>query len=46
LAMDFLTGRWPFAFVPLGRLRGISLRASDHGQVWGAALKFVDRWLP
>lgn len=36
LAMDFLTGRWPFAFVPLGRLRGISLRAIDLGQVWGS----------
>lgn len=35
LAMDFLTGRWPFGFVPLGRLRGISLRASDICQVWG-----------
>lgn len=26
LALDFLTGRWPFGFVPLGRLWGISLR--------------------
>jgi uncharacterized protein (TIGR03083 family) len=36
LAMDFLTGWWPFAFVPLGRLRGISLRAGDIGRVWGS----------
>lgn len=35
LAMDFLTGRWPFAFVALGLLRGISLRASDICRVWG-----------
>jgi uncharacterized protein (TIGR03083 family) len=34
LAMDFLTGPWPFAFVPLGRLRGISLRANDVCRVW------------
>jgi uncharacterized protein (TIGR03083 family) len=36
LAMDFLTGPWPFGFVPLGRLRGISLRASDIGRTWGS----------
>ncbi|BCZ23244.1 maleylpyruvate isomerase family mycothiol-dependent enzyme [Mycobacterium senriense] len=36
LAMDFLTGPWPFGFVPLGRLRGISLRASDICRVWGS----------
>ena len=36
LAMDFLTGPWPFGFVPLGRLRGISLRASDIGRSWGS----------
>jgi uncharacterized protein (TIGR03083 family) len=35
LAMDFLTGPWPFGFVPLGRLRGISMRADDIGRVWG-----------
>lgn len=35
LAMDFLTGPWPFGFVPLGRLRGISLRANDIRQSWG-----------
>jgi hypothetical protein len=34
--MDFLTGWWPFGFVPLGRLRGISLRASDISRVWGS----------
>lgn len=37
--MDFLTGRWPFGFVPLGRLRGISLRASDIGQAWGSGVE-------
>lgn len=35
LAMDFLTGPWPFGFVPIGRRRGISLRANDIGKVWG-----------
>jgi uncharacterized protein (TIGR03083 family) len=35
LAMDFLTGPWPFGFVPLGRLRGISMRADDIDRVWG-----------
>ncbi|OMC47126.1 maleylpyruvate isomerase family mycothiol-dependent enzyme [Mycobacterium sp. IS-1264] len=35
LAMDFLTGPWPFGFVPLGRLRGISLRANDIRRTWG-----------
>jgi uncharacterized protein (TIGR03083 family) len=36
LAVDFLTGPWPFGFVPLGRLRGISLRANDICRVWGS----------
>ncbi len=36
LAMDFLTGPWPFGFVPLGRLRGISLRANDICRGWGS----------
>jgi hypothetical protein len=36
LAMDFLTGPWPFGFVPLGRLRGISLRANDICRSWGS----------
>jgi uncharacterized protein (TIGR03083 family) len=35
LAMDFLTGPWPFGFVPLGRLRGMSMRADDIDRVWG-----------
>jgi uncharacterized protein (TIGR03083 family) len=35
LAMDFLTGPWPFGFVPLRRLRGISMRADDIDRVWG-----------
>jgi uncharacterized protein (TIGR03083 family) len=34
LAMDFLTCPWPFGFVPLVRLRGISLRADDICRVW------------
>jgi uncharacterized protein (TIGR03083 family) len=34
LAMDFLTGPWPFGFVPVTRLHGISLRATDICQVW------------
>ena len=36
LAMDFLTGRWPFGFVPLGRLRGIRLCAGDIDWAWGS----------
>jgi uncharacterized protein (TIGR03083 family) len=35
LALDFLTGLWPFGFVPLGRLRGISLHGSDIDRSWG-----------
>lgn len=35
LALDFLTGPWPFGFVPLGRLRGISLRGIDIHRSWG-----------
>jgi uncharacterized protein (TIGR03083 family) len=35
LALDFLTGPWPFGFVPLGRLRGISLRGIDIDRSWG-----------
>jgi uncharacterized protein (TIGR03083 family) len=35
LAMDFLTMPWCFGFVPLGRLRGISLRANDIDRTWG-----------
>jgi uncharacterized protein (TIGR03083 family) len=35
LALDFLTGPWPFGFVPLGQLRGISLRGNDIDRSWG-----------
>lgn len=35
LALDFLTGPWPIGFVPLGRLRGISLCAIDIDRSWG-----------
>lgn len=35
LALDFLTGPWPFGFVPLGRLWGISLYATDIDRAWG-----------
>ena len=35
-AMDFLTGRWPIGFVPLGRLRGIRLSATDVNRAWGS----------
>ncbi|WP_019926590.1 maleylpyruvate isomerase family mycothiol-dependent enzyme [Nocardia sp. BMG111209] len=34
-ALDFLTGPWPFGFVPLGLLRGIRLRGLDIGRTWG-----------
>jgi uncharacterized protein (TIGR03083 family) len=35
LALDFLTGVWPFGFVPRGRLTGISLHANDIDHSWG-----------
>jgi uncharacterized protein (TIGR03083 family) len=35
LALDFLTMPWCFGFVPVGRLRGISLQATDIGRTWG-----------
>jgi hypothetical protein len=35
LAMDFLTGRWPMGFVPVGRLSGIRLRGNDFSRSWG-----------
>ena len=34
LALDFLAGPWPFGFVPLGRLRGLSLHANDIDRTW------------
>jgi uncharacterized protein (TIGR03083 family) len=34
-ALDFLTGPWPIGFVPLGRLRGISLHGTDIDRCWG-----------
>jgi uncharacterized protein (TIGR03083 family) len=34
LALDFLAGPWPFGFVPLNRLRGISLHATDIDRTW------------
>lgn len=35
MAMEFLTGPWPLGFVPVGRLRGIRLRANDICRTWG-----------
>ncbi len=35
LALDFLSGPWPFGFVPLRLLNGISLRSNDIDRVWG-----------
>lgn len=35
LAMEFLTGPWPFGFVPLRLLRGLSLHCSDIDRSWG-----------
>jgi uncharacterized protein (TIGR03083 family) len=34
LALDFLAGPWPFGFVPLGRLRGLCLHATDIDRQW------------
>lgn len=41
LALDFLTAPWAFGFVPFGRLRGLSLCATDIDRVWrtGAEIK-------
>jgi uncharacterized protein (TIGR03083 family) len=36
LALDFLSGPWPFGFVRLGLLRGISLDAHDVNVRWGS----------
>jgi hypothetical protein len=30
-----LTGPWPFGFVPLGQLRGISLLSTEMDRTWG-----------
>jgi uncharacterized protein (TIGR03083 family) len=35
VALDFLTGPWPFGFVPLGRLSGIKLCDNGTGRSWG-----------
>jgi uncharacterized protein (TIGR03083 family) len=34
-ALDFLTGPVPIGLVPLGRLRGIRLQATDMDRTWG-----------
>jgi uncharacterized protein (TIGR03083 family) len=34
-ALDFLTGPVPIGLVPLGRLRGIRLKATDMDRTWG-----------
>jgi hypothetical protein len=34
--MEFLTGPWPFGFVPAGRLHGIGLCATDIRRTWGS----------
>jgi hypothetical protein len=41
LALDFLTGPWPFGFVPLRRLSGISLHASDIDRSWSNGAEIV-----
>jgi hypothetical protein len=35
IALDFLTGPVPIGLVPLGRLRGIRLQATDMDRTWG-----------
>jgi uncharacterized protein (TIGR03083 family) len=39
LALDFLTGPWPFGFVRLRLLRGLSLYARDVDHRWGDGLE-------
>lgn len=36
LAMEFLTGPWPFGFVSVRRLQGIRLCADDIRRTWGS----------
>lgn len=43
LALDFLTGPWPFGFVPIGRLRGIRLCANDVDRCWGEGAEISGR---
>jgi uncharacterized protein (TIGR03083 family) len=47
LALDFLTGPWPFGFVPVGLLRGLSLQATDVDRTWrqGAQIRGTARAL-
>ena len=47
LALDFLTGPWPFGFVPAGLLRGLSLHATDANRTWrqGAQIRGTARAL-
>jgi hypothetical protein len=35
IALDFLAGPVPIGLVPLGRLRGIRLQATDIDRTWG-----------
>jgi len=35
IALEMLTGPFPFGFVPLGRLRGLSWQATDIDRRWG-----------
>ena len=41
LALDFLTGPWPFGFVPFRLLRGLSLYARDVDSRWGGDLEIA-----
>ncbi len=46
LAMDFLTGWWPFGFVPLADCAESVCAPAISGMCGAAAPKFADRWLP
>lgn len=35
IALEMLTGPFPYSFMPLGRLRGLGWRATDIDQAWG-----------
>jgi uncharacterized protein (TIGR03083 family) len=42
-ALEFLTGRFAFGFVPRSRLSGLALRSTDSGGRWGAGAEVAGR---
>jgi len=42
-ALDFLSGPWPFGFLPPGRLWAISLHGNDIDRTWGNGERSLGR---